>query len=506
MKMNKLIGKFIFLSFISAIALLVISVSWQRKPVSARKAVAQCNQMGINHNSECDIDSTLNNKQKTIVRNENTDKYTEHLTENYVTNQFNKTSMVRTYSNWTESNNGVQYNNASAALKTIQNIYYLKIYKTGSTTFHNILFRFGCIHNLKIAVFIKNPYPGTGRPEKLIEILEPSSYYPYNIVGDHAIYNETYPFSYMPKDTVSIALIREPFSRFKSAFKFFGFARLYNLKSHFYPEFEFLKLLNQSKLDKPAWLDLIQNTQCKAFGARQVKELTDNEIDTYIRYIDRRFKLVFTLERFQESLIHLKRTFNWTMFDILYMTKRRRPIEDTPTDDYVIKMMTEMEKRINRADHKLYSYFSSKLNNILEEYGDDFMKEVDYFKYINSHVVSKCQQALTSFRKKAKHLVNQRKKLFSMLRVNVLNVQKTDWHDAFNISLTTCRLLEIYPPHFRRAIRVRQFPASCEPSAGPPFVRPFVRRHIPETEYCANDTGQIYGFLLESFIRKPFHL
>ena len=142
----------------------------------------------------------------------------------------------------------------------------------------------------------------------LFEIIEENSYDPYNIVCDHSVYSDEYPFSYMPKDTVSIALIREPFSRFKSAFRYFNIARQFNLTDSKYPMYEFMKLVAQSKLGQHIQR-MVQNTQLKTFGTDTVDTMNVQEVDSYIKHLDEKFKLVFTLAKIHGDLSVFKTQF-----------------------------------------------------------------------------------------------------------------------------------------------------------------------------------------------------
>ena len=146
---------------------------------------------------------------------------------------------------------------------------------------------------------------------------------------------------------------------------------------------------------------------------------------------------------------------------------------EMPTEREDLTMMVETNKIISWADHtcRMYDFFLQKLGKIFAKYGVDFQQEVDYFTYLNLIVSFTCQQALTNFRNNKNKTKTDRAQLVSKLREIVLRVPRTPWHRSFSVSLTTCRLMQIDTLHYQNAIRVRQFPATCDPKAGPPFVR-----------------------------------
>ena len=228
--------------------------------------------------------------------------------------------------------------------------------------------------------------------------------------------------------------------------------------------------------------------------------MNEQQVDSYIKHLDEKFKLVFTLDKFMETLVHLKRSFGWDMKDILHMANNRGRSMEMPTEREDMNMMVETNKKISWADYRMYDYFSQKLGKILANYGADFQQEVEYFADLNSNVSSTCQQALTDFRHNKDKMKTDRAQLLSKLREIVLRIPTTRWHRSFSVSLTTCRLMQIDTLHYQNAIRVRQFPATCDPKAGPPFVRePKHKNHQIGDEWCAKDTGDIYNFSLELF-------
>ena len=117
----------------------------------------------------------------------------------------------------------------------VKNIYYVKIHKTGSTTFQDMLDRFGLRHDLKFALFkcpYQMPYPHPPYAS-MLEGLEfehvGDGQRPYNILKDHSMYNRQAAMEYMPDDTQVISLIRHPFTHLVSSFNFFHLPKRFNM-------------------------------------------------------------------------------------------------------------------------------------------------------------------------------------------------------------------------------------------------------------------------------------
>ena len=82
---------------------------------------------------------------------------------------------------------------------------------------------------------------------------------------DHAVFDARYPFEYMTQNPVAISFIREPFSRLKSAFRYFGIDKHLKLHRYKYPLYEFLRKINSSSYSWKIPL-FTKNTQMFTFG------------------------------------------------------------------------------------------------------------------------------------------------------------------------------------------------------------------------------------------------
>ena len=390
----------------------------------------------------------------------------------------------------------------------------LQIHKTGSTTFHNILCRFALHRNLKVALFTSQygkPFPDTCRPELLFEhlpiaesdVIANSSFTPYNIACDHARYDERYPFSYMPRDTVSVTLIREPFSRLTSAFRYFGLAKQLDLAGEQYPLYQFLLRVNSSKTAAkiPVWT---RNTQMYTFGWPDIHNNSDAAVRRYVSLIESRFDLVLTVERLHESLVLLRRRYGWSMRDILHSMNNvhRRVTPSLPSDDAGLARARAIDRRFSRADYIMYEHFARKLNQSIAKQPSDFHQEVAYFRQLNDNVTSQCATALRHFHRHARFSPDSRQQQLRRLYKPVFIAAAGRWHTSFNLTLLDCRLMTIDTLFYQNALRVRQFPATCGRTGGPPVRQPVYKNHVIGENWCRNDTRDIYNFSLDALLGR----
>ena len=105
------------------------------------------------------------------------------------------------------------------------NVSFIKIHRTGSGTFHNILVNFAIKHNAFVALgdckwYQVFPYQLSN------DLLLPSprhlSFTGYNMFFDHVLFNRTASDQMLPSSTVYIAQIRHPFKHAFSVYKHSG--------------------------------------------------------------------------------------------------------------------------------------------------------------------------------------------------------------------------------------------------------------------------------------------
>ncbi|XP_067927935.1 galactose-3-O-sulfotransferase 2-like [Watersipora subatra] len=276
-------------------------------------------------------------------------------------------------------------------------ILFLKTHKTGSSTLQNILLRYFLLHNLTIALpayrasfFWPNPFSA-----KLFVKKQPgiSRYHGF---AHHAIYNKQEMLNVMKPNPSFITILRDPIALFKSAYKY------YNMQSYcFNTTVERIKFSPNYKTFKtgvcPMTRTPVRNLQAFDLGLSLFNMDKEEAIKLLIQDIDQTMTVVLITERFDESLILLKKIFNWTMDDIVYFKQNAQD----PKLVHPVQVTNEADNDIlqfNYADYLIYSHFSQKLDRQLKEHFNEsqLQKELQMLHELQAEHQRNCVQQMAS--------------------------------------------------------------------------------------------------------------
>ncbi|XP_066265140.1 galactose-3-O-sulfotransferase 3-like isoform X2 [Branchiostoma lanceolatum] len=267
------------------------------------------------------------------------------------------------------------------------NIVFIKVHKAGGSTVSTIFQRFGDDRNLSFVLPRKGINLGWPNQIKRRDFL-PSLTGEYNILVRHVVYNRRILPGIMAKNTVYIAILREPFSHLKSVFNFYHLGKKLRIPS----KDPVLKFLNFPRryLRKSAHPQKTKNFMSFDLGF-PVKRLSGNSkaISDFIRQTDKDFLLVMILEYLDESLVLLKRYLCWSLSDILYWVQNQRKYKRK--DVHISLAQKKTHQKFSNVDFAYYEYFNATLWKKIELQGPDFWKEVQHFKAIQSDVMEFCQ-------------------------------------------------------------------------------------------------------------------
>ena len=213
----------------------------------------------------------------------------------------------------------------------IRHIAFLKVHKAASSTMLNILYRFGTYQNLtfvlpKAANYILHSRPYTN-------ILPPASNKTFDILCNHAIFSRDLFANIMPKDTVYVAIVREPFKRLYSAFVYYlkQFPKKYlwditkrrdkHSKSNLGDSFA--AYLKDPLMYEPISPIASQthNRMAVDFGYPVEDFSNVTKFKDYLTLLDDYFDIVMVTELFDESIVLLRRLLHWKVKDILYISQ-----------------------------------------------------------------------------------------------------------------------------------------------------------------------------------------
>lgn len=121
---------------------------------------------------------------------------------------------------------------------------------------------------------------------------------------------------------------------------------------------------------------------------RQIRN--SSYIATFLQHVDKVFDLVLIADRFDESMVLLKRRLRWTLKDVLYMKLNKRRKENRQQVQ-VPALLKARFQEFDQFDVALYDYFSEQFNLTVLGEGPEFQEEVNTFGSIEEQVQSFCE-------------------------------------------------------------------------------------------------------------------
>ncbi|XP_046373409.2 galactose-3-O-sulfotransferase 2-like [Haliotis rufescens] len=313
--------------------------------------------------------------------------------------------------------------NQTKRLPEKQHVAFVKTHKAASSTVLNILYRFASERGLVIILPKVGNYL-TGRYLNKTRIFPPPKGKKFDILCNHALFNYTSFSSYLPTDTEYIGIVREPFQRFVSAVHYFRFTQ---------PK-EYLQRIPgrrgailKTYLENPmAWepenpmQSMTNNRMAIDFGFPAQLLRNESLFDEYLISLNKTFRVVMIAEQFDESLVLVKRTLNWSLKDVIYTIKNRARFK-IRVPGIEGKLMMNFYQ-VSNLDKKLYDFSLKRFRKQIEQEGPDFHKEVEYFRTLRENVASFC----TRWQRKPK-----------------LEIPPSNWSRGFSVTRRECTLLRL---------------------------------------------------------------
>ncbi|XP_045210111.1 galactose-3-O-sulfotransferase 2-like [Mercenaria mercenaria] len=302
---------------------------------------------------------------------------------------------------------------SNTSQKKITHIGFLKVHKAGSTTMQNIFFRFGLKYNLTFVL-----------PEKGHYFLSTKSAMPVapgnhrDILACHSVYSRNLFGSVLPEDTVNIGIIREPLERMISAAYYYRDVWKSPLLVKV-PRLNFIhNLVNRPHLYELKPFTKTKNAMGQDFGFSPTTSINDTDyIKKHLDLLKKDFKQVLVMERFEESLILMKRTLNWDLADVIYLktnSHAHQPVILTPYE-------LDKFKSTCFLDYAVYETFYEIFDKKIAAEGPDFINEVEHFKSVLQLVKDFCE-------------LGTRK---------LLKIAQSAWNEPFEVTKQDCLYMQM---------------------------------------------------------------
>ena len=333
-----------------------------------------------------------------------------------------------------------QHYDKNIAVPEKRHVVFIKCHKTGSSTAQNIFLRFGEARNLTFVLAHDNKNLSTSHWPNVISyssslsdsnIVPPPKGKTYDIMCCHVVYNKTSFRKYMPADSVYIGLIRDPVARLESSFRYFNM----------FPGVELSDFAaNPLKYDTRDH-SMANNRMALEFGFPS--ELFPNskiyvpnrneKIQGYLGEIMKDFDLIMLTERMDESVILLKRLLGWQIKDVLY---QKLLVARKETRRFNEEDIIHLKNSYLDLDFALYKRASQEFDEKVEKAGRDFLKEVQFFKGVNTKVTFFC--------------TNTTQEPF-------VSIGESSWSPQFTVTREECALFKKQEIKFIQDIRLRMY-------------------------------------------------
>ena len=303
----------------------------------------------------------------------------------------------------------------------LRHVFFLKVHKAASTTVMNVLYRFAIKRHLSIMLPIRgNVLSEVNKQWRRRALPPPNGYSKFDILCNHLVFNEETIRTSLSSDAKFIGIVREPFQQFVSAFLYYRTKfRLPYLMKVPGPNSVATYLTNPARYEaKNNAGSYTHNRMSFDFGMEPKMMGNEEHVEKYIAYLNNTFHLVMVSERFDESMVLLKRLLGWRLQDILYIKNNvfiKRGSEFTAEQ-------RDTHKKFNAADYALYDHFSRLFQARVEAEGRLFAEEVSTYVALREKVEDFCT---------------------SKDREEEFHVPATSWTPVFVVKRIDCMLMTL---------------------------------------------------------------
>lgn len=265
----------------------------------------------------------------------------------------------------------------------------------------SILNRFADIHDLDVAIPKENnrfnwPAPFFFNTVQLSRLKDKRA----NIIGNHLVLNRREIGKIMKPGYKLVTLLRDPVEQFYSMFHYLKLAGHYGLENSTDPVEEFIKTptkyhhfkrFNKDSAKRFYDENLIHNGNLYDLNFQRFKEKgKDRTLSHFIEYLEKAFHLILITEKYDESLLLLKKLMCWNFMDIVYHMKHVNAKLHS-SGHKVEPHIAEAVRQWNHEDTALYNHFSKKLENIIKSQPQEsFYNDLSNFRALNSLVLTYC--------------------------------------------------------------------------------------------------------------------
>ena len=320
-----------------------------------------------------------------------------------------------------------------------KHIYYFKIYKTGSSTFSNILNRIILKHNLTtFQLGHLNLHP------KAIVNKQTDARFDVNV--NHGKYTVTTISKWMKADTLHIASIRHPFKRAISSVYFRN--DIFNHKRTETELEEWLEKIMKTKRKTPMYEKLLEVSV-------EYDPMNHTHVLETLKAVETQFHYIIVNEFYDESLVLLKHKLCWNTKDILYVTHKNM---SRKYEFYGEKQQSSYDKLLSIHknafpwDYALYEYFFESHKRSVQLLGTPFQRELKEYKHVNFLTNLFCKDIYEELTKE---------NIDDSIWIRNLTFSSLNFSEPITINSYDCVVMALDTQHMQAIKMALNYPLAC---------------------------------------------
>lgn len=257
-----------------------------------------------------------------------------------------------------------------------------QVHKAASTTIFNMLIRFSMSRDLNVMFPLQGNLLSETKAElQTIMPHPPSPPFRFDILCHHVLFRKAQIRRWFPDDTRYVTILRQPWHQLNSAFKYY---KTVWPKEYLMEVSTVTQLVENWRLVEPfdPLTSYTNNRMSIDLGLPPEQIHNSSYVSTFVDDMHSTFDLVLIVERFDESLVLMKRRFRWTMKDIVYMKLNSLKNKTDAASEEPDAELKEKFLRFSQFDIAVYNHFVEVLEQAIENEGTEFSEELQQFTVI----------------------------------------------------------------------------------------------------------------------------
>lgn len=400
-------------------------------------------------------------------------------------------------------------------------VFYLKVPKTGGTTFRNILLRGALLKGQRLP-FLSNQNQGiemtnllpmdsiihavkhplaSDQPGTVKSLLSGSfrakhfskeiiSENDCDLISSHGHLNEEMTQKLMTGRVMYITTLRHPTARLDSAKDFFGMYKKLNLEK--YPDRlnRYLRQHSNRSLNSITNYFGYEDYKKHKFSYKKIKE-SDMFLD-FLQHINKTFDVIFT-EYFDESLLLMRKKYGWSITDLLYTRIHNSKGKSGPTEEDI-----QLHQNRAKRDFQLYHMFLERHKKLVDQAGPSLQEDLKTFRALRKEHDKLCKRVCEAVQTEAgKNITNQGSKRAFLKKLKQRRTRFSARREASDLTLTSsdCLLESMNVKTLYYMIQFKNRPQLCDKEVFPLIKSFLTKRDRPFLkDFCTPSDSFLYNY------------